>query len=244
MYKFMNLDRFGPFGGLREEGGADGDPGGAGGESQIAELQKKIDALTASVGAVTEERDKFKAKHDEAEKHRKKADADAKAAADEAARKAGDVDAIEASWKEKLDAANSESEKTIAGLNGIIHDVTVGATATALATELSVDGNPAGLNPHILPRLSMELREGKPHITVLKDGKPSALTLEELKEEISSTPYLAPMIKGSSASGAGSAGNGSKAKGVEKTILRSEFDALAPVAKSAKIKDGFAVVDD
>ena len=220
-----------------------GDGGDAPTAEEFTKLQTQLATLTGQMTTITEERDKFKTKHTEAEKHRKKADDDAKIAIEEALRKSGDITAIEKSWQEKLDAANNTSATEITSLQSIIQDVTVGAESTSLAIAIAVEGSADVLVPHIRTRLAMEMRDGKPHIAVLgKDGKPSATTLDELKAEISGDVAFAPIIKGSSASGAGKTGDGNK--GGKNQMKRADFDQLNPAERNKFImKDGGTVVD-
>lgn len=246
MYFRNQMMRYGM--GLCDEDPGGKGSGGGGGDDTAAKLeamQKQITDLTTNLETVTTDRDKFKAKHTEAEKHRKEAAEAAAKAAEDAARKSGDVEAIENSWKEKLDKANTEAATTISGLQSVIQDVTIGAAATTMASELALDGSANVLKPHISDRLKMEMRDGVPHITVLKDGKPSALTLNDLREEISNDAGFAPILKGSSASGSGGAGQGNKTH-TGKTMKRSEFDKLTPSEKAvaANGKDKVTIIDD
>lgn len=220
-----------------------GDGGDAPTAEEFAKLQTQLATLTTQMTTITEERDTFKAKHTEAEKHRKKSDDDAKAAVEEALRKSGDITAIEKSWQEKLDVANNTSATEITSLQGIIQDVTVGAASSSMANIIAVDGSAAVLIPHIKSRLTMEMREGKPHIAVLgKDGKASATTLDELKIEISENAAFAPIIKGSSASGTGKVNEGNK--GGKNQVKRAVFDTWNVAERNKFImKDGGTVVD-
>lgn len=91
--------------------------------------------------------------------------------------------------------------------------MTVEATASAMAAELAVEGSAKALLPHIRARMTMELRDGKPTAVILgPDGKPSALTVAELKQEFINDAAFAPLIVGSKASGAGG-GKGGKGGG-------------------------------
>lgn len=86
--------------------------------------------------------------------------------------------------------------------------MTVGRTATEIATTLAVPGSAKALLPHIESRLSVEIREGKPTVVVLdQSGKLSAATLDELKAEFTSDPAFGPLIAGSRASGGGAEGH-------------------------------------
>lgn len=153
----------------------------------------------------------------------------ARIAAEEAARKSGDTEALDRSWNEKHTKALTEKEQTLAALQSQVHALTVGATAARLAGELAVQGSAGVLQRLIEPRLSMEIREGKPVVVVLdNEGRPTALTPEEFKNEITSDAALAPLVAGSKATGGGAAGSkgGGAAKswdqltGMERVELR------------------------
>lgn len=153
-----------------------------------------------------------------AEKARKEAEETARAEREEAARKSGNVEELEKSWSEKYARREAELsgqlETTNSALQGQIRDLTVGRTATDIATTLAIPGSAKALLPHIERRLSVEQRDGKPTVVVLDaSGKLSASTLDELKAEFTNDPAFGPLIAGSKASGggAGGAGNGGRA---------------------------------
>lgn len=86
---------------------------------------------------------------------------------------------------------------------------TLDKTVSELATELA--GNRSGLLvPHIRQRLVIESPDGNNIVRVLgKDGKASALSVEDLKNEIKSDELFAPVIQAGRASGSGASGSGS-----------------------------------
>lgn len=152
--------------------------------------------------------------------------------------KSGDVTAIRASYEEKLAKQREEYEGRLSGLSGQLQGLTVGQTATALAAELAIPGSAPVLLPHIKSRLGMEMRDGVPTTVVLgADGKPSAMTIEELKSELSSNQAFAPIIAASKATGGGASGGG-KGGGAAKSLTRQQFDALSHAAKQQHLKDG------
>lgn len=193
-----------------------------------------IDPADELKEALRKERDLHKSaasKLSDMERERREASEAAERARLEAARKSGDMEALEKSWTEKLRAKDS-----------ILEQLTVGQTATMLATDLAVKGSADVLLPHIKSRLKTEFIEGNPRVTVLdRDGRPSAMTVEELKTEFASNPAFAPLIVGSKASGTGfRAGDGGGATG--QTMKRSDFDALPPdkqgaIARTTQIID-------
>jgi hypothetical protein len=140
----------------------------------------------------------------------------ARIAAEDAARKSGDTEALDRSWQEKHTAALAEKDGTLSALQAQVHALTVGATAARVAGELAVQGSAAVLQQIIEPRLSMELRESKPTVVVLDaDRRPTALTVEEFKTQLFNDASLAPLIASSRASGGGAAGG--KGGGAAKT---------------------------
>jgi hypothetical protein len=148
----------------------------------------------------------------EAEK-RKAAEDQARLDREEALRKSGNVEELEKSWSEKYARREAELtgqlESTNSTLQGQIRDLTVGRTATEIATTLAIPGSAKALLPHIERRLSVEQRDGKPTVVVLDAaGKLSAATLDELKAEFTNDPAFGPLIAGSKASGGGAGGAG------------------------------------
>ena len=204
--------------------------------AQHADMQKQVDALRAKNDELlTETKAAKKARHDTEEK--------AKGEIEEAARKAGDVGALEKSWQEKFAKREAELNDAIQATYGQLRNVTVNATANSIAAVLAVQGSASVLLPHIERRLSLETRDGKPVLVVLdKDGKPSAATVDELKQEISNNPAFAPLIVGSMASGAGgSAGKGGGA--AKREMTRANFESLSAKARSGFFKDGGTLID-
>lgn len=181
----------------------------------VSGLKSKVEELLAE-------------KKSEADK-RKAAEEQARLEREEALRKSGNVEELEKSWSEKYSrreaelAGQLEAERN--SLQGQIRDLTVGRTATEIATTLAIPGSAKALLPHIERRLSVEQRDGKPTVVVLDQaGKLSATTLEELKSEFTKDPAFGPLIAGSKASGggAGGAGNGGGA-----ALKRSEMSSVA-----------------
>ena len=133
--------------------------------------------------------------------------------AEEAARKAGDVESLEKSWSEKLNKTALEKDQAIERLNGQLHNLLVDNVASSIANEIALQGSANVLLPHIRARLTVAEVDGKPTTRVLgADGKPSALSVDELKQEFATNEAFAPIIAGSKASGGGAGGaNGGRA---------------------------------
>ncbi|MGB3123568.1 MAG: hypothetical protein WBB95_07160 [Pseudomonas sp.] len=148
-----------------------------------------------------------------ADKARKDAEDQARLEREENARKSGNVEELEKSWSEKYNRREAELngmlEQERGTLSTQIRDLTVGRTATDIASALAIPGSAKALLPHIERRLSVEQRDGKPVVVVLdQQGKLSAATLDELKAEFANDTAFAPLIAGSKASGGGAAGAG------------------------------------
>lgn len=153
--------------------------------------------------------------------------------------KSGDVEAIRKSYDAKIAKMQEEYEGRVTGLTGQLHGLTVGQTATALAAELAIPGSAPVLLPHIKSRLGMEMRDGVPTTVVLgADGKPSAMTIEELKAELTSNPAFAPIIAASKAAGGGASGGGKGGGAAKKALTRQQFDALSPAERMEHIRGG------
>ena len=148
-----------------------------------------------------------------AEKKAREAEELARTEREEAARKSGNVEELERSWSEEYARREAELngmlEQERGTLSTQIRDLTVGRTATDIASALAIPGSAKALLPHIERRLSVEQRDGKPVVVVLdQQGKLSAATLDELKAEFANDTAFAPLIAGSKASGGGAAGAG------------------------------------
>lgn len=158
------------------------------------EAKRKADEIKARLDALEAER------AEEAERRRQEEQ--------ENARKNKDVDAIEASWQAKLDEAKRKSEEAEARLRDQLQTLLVDNKAADLAAEISTA--PKLILPHIKARLKAELDGGEVKTRVLDaDGKPSALTLDDLKQEFLANDEYAAIIKSSKASGGGASnGNG------------------------------------
>lgn len=82
-------------------------------------------------------------------------------------------------------------------------------SVSELAAELGGDNAPL-LVPHLKNRLVVEAPDGVPLVRVLgKDGKASALSVEDFKAEIKADKLFAPVLQAGRASGSGTSGSNS-----------------------------------
>lgn len=197
-----------------------------------------VSGLKAKVAELLNEKKDEKLRREQAEEA-------ARIAAEEAARKSGDTEALDRSWNEKHTKALGEKDATLTALQQQVHALTVGATAARLAGELAVQGSSGVLQKLIEPSLSMEIRDGKPVVVVLDaERRPTALTVDEFKNQLFNDAALAPLIAASRATGGGAPGNksGGAAKpwdqmtGMERVELRrtnpAEHARLSAAAKA------------
>lgn len=170
-----------------------------------------LDVEDAGFETLKAEKEAAKREADEAKrKLKEKEDAEAEAArkaTEDAAKAAGDIAALEKSWKEKAErdaaAAREEGKRAMDALRA----VTINQAASDMAKRIcTVPGLLEGL---IRDRLSVEIVEGLPLIRV-KDaaGRPSALSLTDLEKEFLDNPSYKTIMKGSSSGGGGAGGAG------------------------------------
>lgn len=179
-----------------EEAGADGAAEGGQGGVDVAALQAELAALKGHHEKLLGETKAAKAKAKE------EAEA-ARVAAEEAARKSGDVSALDKSWQEKYAKAEAEYGAKLTAAQQQLQTVLVDNVAQKAAMDIAVDAECAELLADKL-RGSLGLAEvdGKMQTVVFDaDGKRSALTVDELKKQlIAKYPRL---VKGNPAGGAG-----------------------------------------
>ena len=116
------------------------------------------------------------------------------------ARKKGDIATLEKSWQKKLDDAKAEYEGKLGKLTSHTKTQLVDNVAQQIASKIS--NAPALLLPHIKTRLQADFEGDAPVTRVLdKDGKVSAMTVEELTAEFVANKDFSAIITASKASG-------------------------------------------
>jgi len=190
-------------------------------QEDVSGLKAKVDELLGEKKA--------------AEKKAREAEEAARLEREELARKSGNVEELEKSWSEKYNRREAELNGTLeqerTTLSTQIRDLTVGRTATDIASALAIPGSAKALLPHIERRLSVEQRDGKPVVVVLdQQGKLSAATLDELKAEFANDTAFAPLIAGSKASGGGAAGAGGGGGAAKGNIGGTKEERQAAIA--------------
>lgn len=153
-------------------------------------------------GALKRAKDREAQLRREAEKRAKEAEDKLAGIEGDDARKKGDIATLEKAWQKKLDDAKAEADAKISKYENNIRATLVDNVATKLAAEIST--SPALILPHIKARLVADLDGDTPTTKVLgKDGKPSNVTLDDLRKEFVDNKDFATIIRASKASGGG-----------------------------------------
>lgn len=156
------------------------------------------------------------------------------------AKKRGDIETLEKSWKEKSEKEKAPLLAQIDKLKNVAVKSLADATADTLAKEISTV--PSLMRKAIRERLAVDFDSDEPALRVLDaTGKPSALSLDDLKKELVANKDFSSIIIGSKASGSGTSkdtkqqGQGSAqpqgANGQPK-----QFREMTPIEKVAHLK--------
>ena len=152
------------------------------------------------------------------------------------ARKKGDIATLEKSWQKKLDDQKAEYEGRLGKLTSHTTKTLVDNVATQIATKIS--NAPALLLPHIKSRLQADFEGDSPVTRVLdKDGKPSAMTVEELAAEFVANKDFSAIITASKASGgAGKPSNNSGGGAPNNSDKPADLASMNPAQLAEHIK--------
>lgn len=150
-----------------------------------------------------------------------------------------DAEKLTKSWEKKLADREKELSAQIDDANKTLQTLLVDNVAQSVATEIS--NAPVVIMPHIKSRLrAVKNSEGKFETQVVDmEGKPSALTVTELKKEFVLNKDYSAIITASKASGggAGGGGGGGGAHGGKIDFGQSPSAIVASLKASGKIKD-------
>lgn len=154
-----------------------------------------FDALNAEMQAMRESQQTLLDEAKKAKSEKTNAEKAAKAAAEEAARKNGDVETLEKSWQAKLTAEQEAHAATKNRYGSQVSKLMVGNVAAELSNKLFKDKAKA-LEHHVLNRLQLEEGENGEFKTRVLDaeGKISALSLDDLVNEFKANDMFKPFI--------------------------------------------------
>lgn len=151
-------------------------------------MQKKLDKLLdeKKVGDVAKSEAERKAQEE----------------ADKAARLSGDLAAIDKSWSGKLEAAEKAHADDKARYGSKLNELMVGNVATQLASKL-FGANAGILGHHVKSRIALEEGENGEFKTRIlgADGKPSALTVDDLEKEFAADKSFSSFLVTTKATG-------------------------------------------
>jgi len=155
------------------------------------------------------------------------------------ARKRGDIETLEKSWKKKHDDTETSYKERLTKKDAFIEQTLVDNVASQIAHKIST--SPALIKPHIKARLKADLEGDTPSTKVLDaNGQLSSLSIEELEQEFVANKEFSAIIIGSKASGSGTSKDGqSKSSRVSATGDDGkpvQLSAISPKELAEQIK--------
>ena len=169
--------------------------------------QEEVDALVEGLkknnADLLDEKRKVKEAKELAEAERQRIEREA---LESEARKNNNLEAIENSWKEKLALRETELTSQLSQAQAKNYELTVGRQAQELAGELAKPNAQRLLAKEIKERLTLD-ENGNIRVLDLQ-GKPSALTIDELKAQLRADPTYQDIIIINNSSGGGATGGG------------------------------------
>lgn len=165
--------------------------------------ESEIDGLKASRDALLAEKKEQQRLAQEAENEKLRIEREA---LEEAARQKGDWQALEDSYKAKLAEKETEFTSQAETLRKQVYKLTVGDQALKLASEISKSHAIGIMTPFIEQRLTLDENN---NVRVLDlQGKPSAMTIEDLKQEFKANAMFQDIVVANNSSGGGATGGG------------------------------------
>ena len=165
-------------------------------EDEVAGIKANRDALLA-------EKKEQQRLAQEAEAERQRIEREA---LEEAARQKGDWQALEDSYKAKLAERETEFANQADALRKKVYKLTVGEQAIKLAAEISKPHTQQIMSRFIEERLTLDENN---NVRVLDlQGKPSAMTIEDLKAEFKANAMFQDIVVINNSSGGGASGGG------------------------------------
>ena len=165
--------------------------------------ESDIDGLKASRDALLAEKKEQQRLAQEAEAEKLRIEREA---LEEAARQKGDWQALEDSYKAKLAEKENEFSSQAETLRKQVYKLTVGDQALKLASEISKSHAIGIMTPFIEQRLTLDENN---NVRVLDlQGKPSAMTIDDLKQEFKANAMFQDIVVANNSSGGGATGGG------------------------------------
>lgn len=200
-------------------------------EDDVAGLKTSRDSLLA-------EKKEQQRLAQEAEAERQRIEREA---LEEAARQKGDWQALEDSYKAKLAERETEFANQADALRKQVYKLTVGEQAIKLAAEISKPHTQQIMSRFIEERLTLDENN---NVRVLDlQGKPSAMTIEDLKAEFKANAMFQDIVvinnsSGGGASGGGLGGGAAKNPKDMTTQERADWAARDPIGFQNAVNQG------
>lgn len=142
---------------------------------------------------------------------------------------------IEADYKQRLADAKTAADAALQEANNRTIEFAKQNYANLLAGEIAIDeGAAEWLASEASRRLDVELVGSDVKVYITKDGKRSALTRDELKQEMVDSPKFKSVIKASDASGGGAGSNGGPGSG---RALQKPLKDMGDAERAQFLKD-------
>lgn len=152
------------------------------------------------------------------------------------ARKRGDIETLEKSWKSKMDEAVNSEKKNADKYKSILAKHLVDDVAANLARELNPDA-PSLFIPHIKSRLMADFDGDAPTTRILDAANQiSALSLADLKNEFLANKEFSGSIKASQASGGAGASKVTTSGGASSSSEKPDLSKVTPKAAVEHIR--------
>lgn len=165
--------------------------------------ESDLEGIKANRDALLAEKKEQQRKAEEAEAERLRIEREA---LEEAARQKGDWQALEDSYKAKLAEKETEFTSQAENLRKQVYKLTVGDQALKLASEISKSHAIGIMTPFIEQRLTLDENN---NVRVLDlQGKPSAMTIDDLKQEFKANAMFQDIVVANNSSGGGATGGG------------------------------------
>ena len=200
--------------------------------------ESEIDGLKASRDALLAEKKEQQRLAQEAEAEKLRIEREA---LEEAARQKGDWQALEDSYKAKLAEKETEFTSQAETLRKQVYKLTVGEQAIKLAAEISKPHAQAIMSRFIEERLTLDENN---NVRVLDlQGKPSAMTIDDLKQEFKASAMFQDIVVINNSSGGGATGvgfGGGAAKNPKEmtTQERADWAQRDPIGFNAALNNG------
>ena len=169
--------------------------------AELERLRTKLSIEREHRKNAEKERDRLRQEEADRQKQKQKDD-------DDDARNRGDIDALEKSWQARLASREAELTGEIEKHQAAMQRLLVDNVAQGIASRLADPDSQELLIPFITKRLKVEFEGEEPKTRVIDaEGKPSALTIQDLEKEIAGDKRFARVIIAGKGSGGGGRGN-------------------------------------